>query len=272
MINATIFSFDRAIQLHLLLESIEKNAKGIFNINVLYKCSSEEFKKSYDLLKDRFKEINWVEETNFKEQTLKLMETDLPYTCFFTDDDIIYGKIKEKDIIQCLEEDEEIFCFSLRLGKNVSFCYTMNTNNVLLPIKEDEKFVWWNWSKHYADFGYPLSVDGHIFRTKEIKKLIKATSFFNPNTLEGNLQVFDNYPKEIMVAYKTSVLVNSPNNIVQNVFPNRKAETYSFSTKELNDKYLNNEIIDYDLIDFSKIIGCHQELEFFFSKFLTINK
>ena len=265
MINATIFSFDRAIQLHLLLESIEKNAKGIFNINVLYKCSSEEFKKSYDLLKDRFKEINWVEETNFKEQTLKLMETDLPYTCFFTDDDIIYNVIDEK-FVECLN-DNDVFCFSLRLGFNVNHCYTMKCENVLVPDKQDEKYVWWNWAKSYADFGYPLSVDGHIFRTKEIKKLIKATSFFNPNTLEGNLQVFDNYPKEIMVAYKTSVLVNSPNNIVNQTHPNRKGEKFNFSTKELNDKYLNNEIIDYNSIDFSNIIGCHQELELKFKKY-----
>ena len=79
--------------------------------------------------------------------------------------------------------------------------------------------------------------------------------------MEAGLQIFDNYPKELMAAYKTSVLVNSPNNIVQNTFPNRKGEKHSLSTKELNDKYLGGEIIDYDFIDFSNIRGCHQELE-----------
>jgi len=265
MINATIFTFDRSAQLHLLLESIKKNANNIFNINVLYKSSNEEFKRGYDLLKERFPYINWVEETNFKEQTLKLIETDLEHTCFFTDDDIIYNSISESDIVECLK-DNNIFCFSLRLGTNVSYCYTMNCDDILIPDKQDEKFVWWNWTKSYADFGYPLSVDGHVFRTKEIKKLIRAVNFTNPNTLEGNLQVFENFPKETMVAYKISVLVNSPNNIVQNVYHNRKAEKYSFTTKELNDKYLANEIIDLNSIDFSNIRGCHQELEFKFKK------
>jgi hypothetical protein len=69
-----------------------------------------------------------------------------------------------------------------------------------------------------------------------------------------------------MVAYKTSVLVNSPNNIVNQTHPNRKGEKFNFSTKELNEKYLNNEVIDYNSIDFSSIIGCHQELEFKFKK------
>lgn len=267
MIDNIIYSFDRSCQLHLLLESIEKNAKDIFNINVLYKYSNEEFKKGYEILKKRFPQLLFFEEVNFKNQTLELFNNfNKKYMCFFTDDDIIYNKITEEDIIKCLDEKEEVFCFSTRLGRNISYCYTMRSDNILIPTKEDEKFIWWNWTKHYADFGYPLSVDGHIFRTKEIRKLVKATNFSNPNTLEANLQVFDNYPKEIMVAYKSSVLVNSPNNIVQNTFQNIKGEVFNFSTKELNDKYLSQEILDIDLIDFSNIKGCHQELELKFKK------
>jgi len=265
MINAIVFSFDRPAQLHLLLESIEKNAQGIFNINVLYKCSDEEFKKAYDLIKERFKSVNYVEEVNFKEQTVELLNSTLNKTCFFTDDDIIYNNVYEDDIDECLNDDD-IFCFSLRLGTNITHCYTMKCDNVLITNKRDEKFIWWNWSKSYADFGYPLSVDGHIFRTKEIKKLIKATSFNNPNVLEAALQVFDSYPKEIMVAYKTSVLINSPNNMVNITYPNRNGEKYGFTTKELNDKYLNGEVIDFERMDFSSIIGCHQEIEFKFKK------
>lgn len=263
MINAIVFSFDRAAQLHLLLESIEKNTKNMFNINVLYKTSNEDFKKAYELLKTKFSDINWVEEINFKEQTINLLNSNFEHTCFFTDDDIIYNSACENDIIQALK-NEDIFCFSLRLGKNVNFCYTMNCDDILIPKGEDERFVWWDWTKHYADFGYPLSVDGHIFRTKEIKKLVKAVSFSNPNTLEANLQVFDNFPKELMVSYLQNSLVNSPNNIVQTTYPNKKGERFALSTKELNDIYLDNKIIDYEIIDFSNIKGCHQELEFKF--------
>jgi len=267
MIDNIIYSFDRSCQLHLLLESIEKNAENMFNINVLYKYSNEDFKHGYEILKKNFLKFKFIEEIEFKKQTLEIINNfSNKYMCFFTDDDIIYNKIKEEDIDKCLYENEEIFCFSVRLGKNISTCYTLNSDNVLILLKEDEKFIWWDWTKHYADFGYPLSVDGHIFRTKEIKKLIKAINFHNPNTLEGNLQIFDSFPKEIMVAYKASCLVNSPNNIVNKTHPNRKGETFSFNTKELNDFYLNGKIIDYNLINFSNIKGCHQELEFKFKK------
>jgi len=269
MINAIIFSFDRAMQLHLLLESIKNNAKGIFNINVLYKCSNEEFKKSYDLLKDRFKGINWVEETNFKEQTLKLMETALNFTCFMVDDDILFGKLKENEILNEFNKDENIICFSPRQALNTNYCYSMRCENIILPDKENEMFIYWDWKKRYADAGYAISLDCHIFRTKEIKKMVKAINFSNPNLLEASLnQTFsEDYPKEVMFGYKQSVLVGVPVNTVQNTFENRKGEKFGIDTKELNDKYLNGEIINYERLDFSNINSAHCELEYKFKSY-----
>lgn len=266
MVNAIIFSFDRASQLHLLLESINKNAKGIFNINVLYKYSNDEFKKGYEILKERFSEINWVEETNFKEQTLKLMETSLEFTCFGVDDDVFFGELREEDAVECMK-NEDVICFTPRQGLNTKVCYSMNCENIILPDKEDEKFIWWDRTKRYADAGYSLSLDFHIFRTKEIKKMIKNTIFSNPNTLEGGLQIFDeDFPRSTMVAYKQSILVGCPINIVQNFCPNRKGEKFGISAKELNDRYLNGEIIDFDKIDFSNINSAHCELKLEFKK------
>jgi len=264
MINAIIFSYNRPIQLRLLLESIERHAKDIFNINIIYKNSGKEFEQGYNQLKDEniLSNIKWIEEIDFKQDVLNTFDKNYDHTCFFTDDDILYFPIKE-DVIDLLDDD--VFCFSLRLGLNTTYCYTMNTDNKLHGIEKiGEDFIKWNWSKSYMDYGYPLSVDGHIFRTTEIMKMVKKTPFHNPNTLEGNLQMFDNFPKEFMVAYSHSALVNSPTNIVNETHPNRKGDSHAVSVKELNDKYLDGWVIDYSLIDFSDIKGCYQELEFKF--------
>ena len=265
-INSIIFSKDRAMQLHLLLESLEKNSKDIFEISVLYKSTSEEFENGYLKVKEKFPYVNFVPESEkeFKKQTLELLNRGLKYSCFFTDDDIIYNSINQEQIITTLENDQDVFCFSLRLGKNTTNCYTMRANNVIVLLSEENDIVKWDWTKHYMDFGYPLSVDGHIFRTKDILKLSNLVSYQNPNTFEASLQIFDNYPKSKMAAFSESKLVNSPVNIVQNVFENRKAEEYNYSTKELNDMFLSNKKIDYNQINFNNIIGCHQELEFKF--------
>lgn len=268
MINAIIFSKDRASQLHLLLDSISRNAPGIFNISILYKSSNDNFTLAYEKLMDEniIENITWVSEQDFKAQNLRLLESDLPYTCFFTDDDIIYQPIDERQIIDCLENDDDVFCFSLRLGKNIQFCYTQNSGNVLVPLEENDDIVKWDWTLHYFDFGYPLAVDGHIFRTDDIKTLSNKIPYTNPNTFEIALQIFDNFPKIKMAAFVHSKLVNNPINIVQNVIHNRKGEIHGISVEELNKKFLSDEVIDFDTLDFNNIIGAHQEIKMNFVK------
>lgn len=264
MINSIIFSKDRALQLRLLLESIEKNAKDIYNINIIYKSSNEEFEKGYEKLKKEniIKNINWVKENeNFKEDVLNILNSNYQYSCFFTDDDIFFNTIKEEDIIKVFE-DKDVFCFSPRLGENITYCYIMEGNNVLFGQEKDENIIKWDWQKHYLDFGYPISVDSHVFKTKDIYKLVKKVAFENPNTMEDNLQIFDTFPKYKMASYEHSVLVNTPMNLVQNVCESINSKKEEYSAKTLNQNYLDGKIIDYNSFDFSKIVGCHQELEF----------
>lgn len=264
MINAIIFSKDRSCQLHLLLRSIEKNAPGIFKLNIIFKSSNESFEEGYKILQQKqFNlDLNWIKETSFKNDVLGCFDSS-EYICFFTDDDILFRTIEEKQILEPLK-NEEVFCFSLRLGKNTTECYTMKAKNILHEPEETETYITWDWSKHYLDFGYPLSVDGHIFRKKDIFKMIKKTLFTNPNTLESELQVFDNFPRNLMTSFKHNVLVNSPTNVVQEVYENRNGEIYGVSTEELNQRFLRGEFIDLNLMDFNNIVGCHQELEYKF--------
>jgi hypothetical protein len=267
MIHGIIFSKDRACQLKLTLESIKKNAHNLITegiLDVIYLASDEEFQKGYDKLIEEFdvKSVNFIKQTNnFKEDVLLLLKKDSDYTVFFTDDDIIFNPISTADIISNLKLDEDIFCFSLRLGQNIKWCYTMECDNNLINFEDCGNFIKWDWTLHYLDFGYPLSVDGHVFRTNDIFKLIRKTNFTNPNTLEAGLQMFDNFPRNKMVSYKTSALVNSPTNMVQKSFQNVNGTKYGITAKDLNDKFLSGETIDFSSLDFSDIKGCHQELE-----------
>jgi hypothetical protein len=262
MINAIIFSKDRASQLNLFLNSVEKNAKNIFELRIIYTYSDEIFGKGYDKLIKKYPEAKWFRQSSdFKQDVLTNLETNNNYTTFFTDDDIIYRAVNEEEMISKLKSDKDSFCFSMRLGLNVNKCYTMKCDNVIIPDFESDKFISWNWQVHLMDFGYPLSVDGHIFRTEEISKLTKRVTFKDPNSYEGGLQIFNNFPKKNMWSYKTNALVNSPSNIVQSTSLNRNGEKHGISAKDLNSEFLNDNYIDLNKIDFSNIVGCHQELE-----------
>lgn len=268
MIQNIIFSRNRAQQLRNLLISIQKNCPNIFNINVLYDYSTPEYEMGYNRLKSEniLPNINWIKQTDFKLQVLNLLQTNSTYSCFGTDDGIFYHSFDESIVSKTLQEDQGVFCFSLRLGKNVSKCYTQNCDNVLIPLEEYDNLIKWDWTKHYCDFSYPLSVDFHVFRSKEIIKLTKQVVFKNPNEYEGGLQMFEDYPRFKMASFHHSVLVNSPTNVVQNVFQNRHGEQFGISAKELNEKYLNGEVIDYDALSFENIVGCHQEIPMVFKR------
>jgi hypothetical protein len=266
-INSIIFSKDRASQLHLLLNSLFKNAPYLFNINVLYTYSNEEFEKGYELLKDICKtnlwNVNFVKESNFKEDLMTLIKSDYKYTTFFTDDDVLFKEIDYETIDNSMQKDD-IFCFSLRLGKNTIYCYSENQKNQIVISEENDRTISWDWQKSWYDFGYPLSVDGHVFRTKEIIKLSKSLNFKSPNTYEGSLQIYETFPRNLMESYKESKLVGVPVNIVNDSHPNLNAQKFVFTAKELNEKFLMGTKVCLEGIDFSNIIGAHQELEYKF--------
>ena len=268
-IKSIIFSKDRASQLHLLLSSIDKNAKGIFDLNILYTYSNEEFKQGYDKLIELCKlndwQVNFIKEVSFKEDLMKLFNMSFPYTCFFTDDDVLFENVDQETIERSLN-NEEVFCFSMRLGKNTRYCYSMSQENKIVVSQENENTIVWDWQKSWYDFGYPLSVDGHVFRTKEVFKLSKAIAFNSPNTYEGGLQIYETFPRPMMESYKESKLVGVPINIVNNTHPNLNGQKFGISAKELNDKFLNNHFVDFINMDFSNVIGAHQEIEYKFIK------
>ena len=51
MITAIILSKDRASQLHLLLESIQRNSGNLFDIRVIYEASNAVFERGYQKTK-----------------------------------------------------------------------------------------------------------------------------------------------------------------------------------------------------------------------------
>ena len=121
-------------------------------------------------------------------------------------------------------------------------------------------------------WSYPLSVDGHIFRKSDIVSFVDEIICWadngccknikeNPNSFEATLQRFYFELPPLMTCFNESVLVNSPNNRVQDDFENYSGNEFAFSQEDLNNKYLEGHIIDFDKIDFSNIKCPHQELE-----------
>jgi len=270
-INAIVFSEDNAAQLSLFLESVNKNAPDVFDINVIIKHTDEEFERAYDcvIYDNKLKGVNFIEsDNNFKDQVLKLLKTDHDYACFFLDDNIIYREINTEGIIKQIESDDDIVCFSLRLGENTKKCYTLGAENVLSDIEDCGDFMKWDWTLHYLDFGYPFSTEGHIYRRKDIYKLTRKSVFMNAEDLEASLfEYTETFPRNKMVSYKESSLVGAPAGRIQQSIEDEKEVMYKKSEarvrrNKMNKMFLDGEFINLESIDFSNIEGCHQKIDF----------
>jgi len=246
MINVIIFSKDRAAQLDLLLRSFKEYFKeySLANISVIYSYSLPEFKSGYTKLESEMENVLFVHDLkygSFRETVLKSIDTTLPKTMFLVDDILFkdYFSIQDSEI-QILD-NEQIIATSLRLWKGIDHCYASNTPSP--PPSFINKHVW-NWTGSSGDWGYPMSLDGNIFRTDFACKKFNQINFANPNQLEAALAAYVDRTKQYMSCYvQDSKLLNIPANIVQNVYKNRHGSL--ISAAELNDAYMQGKKLSY---------------------------
>lgn len=261
-----IFSKNRACQLNLLIESINLNADQLFDkITVLYKAE-DEYIDGYELLKTRTN-IDFVEEKNFRNDLLRIIDDEIKYITFLVDDAVFFEKITTpKETL--LNWSDDFVCLSLRLGLNCVYSHPANINYTIKDYNIfDNGLISFNHLEQNGDFNYPLSTDGHIYMTNTLKNLLVSIDFTNPNTLEANLQMFKSSIPNLMLCFEQSKLISVPVNLVNTTFNNRNGLLYPISNKELNDKFLHNEIIDLESLDFSNINGPHKEIEYKFKKY-----
>lgn len=244
MINTIIFSENNPARLRILLQSIRKNYVNDFNFNILHRSFNSDYEPLYEKLKTEFSDLNlnWTGYSNFKEAVLRLLQNNSELSMFLRDDDVFYNPEDFKMINSIMDSEQDVLCFSLRLGKNTKLCRNMNTTNTLVEEQADEKLMKWDWSKHYLDYGFPFSTEGHIFRTKELLKMIKQVAFENPDQLEENLaEVFEFFPRNQMCSFINSIVVR---------------DIAGPDQKQINEMYANDKPIELSEMDFTNVDGC----------------
>lgn len=273
MITLIIFSKNRPLQLDLCIKSIKQNFKLCNKIIVIYKAD-EEYESSYQTLKQDYQDIDFWNQINFlTDINCAISCSENEYISFFTDDCFCYKNIELIDIdLNEIMQREEITCFSLRLGLNI------NSRNHDNKSFDDKPIIIYEYKDYiiipktahlYGSYwSYSLSVDGHIFRKKDMSKMvnelihIKPLYSWNetPNDFESNLQRFWTITPNFIAAEKISSVVNSPNNRVQNNCDNRNGDKYKYTSEDLLNIFLSNKRIDLSKINIENINCPHTEL------------
>ncbi len=275
MINALILSKDRACQLRLLFDSIKKYAPKLFNqITVIYTGSDDRFIQGYDKLisQEVLPNLVWQKEKDFVQDFVNFFEQcDSEFSCGIVDDCVFYKTVPSDAELVESAFDDDVFCFSLRLGSNTTMQYYMRPEerHHLQNHMVSSHFVKWDWKEWDSrlNYGYPISLDGHIFRTKELAELNRKHEFQYLRQWEGVLagNSRKDVDRNMMVSYRQSVLFSIPANCVQDP-PLVSGQIHSFSEEVLNDSYLGGNIIDLDKLEvgFQNVQWCHNEVPFVF--------
>lgn len=260
-INCIIFSKDRPLQLDSLLRSIKDHFQIPFNkIIILYKSSSHLFQEGYRKLIDRkiIPNCQWINENEFRNDlynVLRSFEED-SLIMFLVDDDIFFKQFEGPNVLNAFS-DKHLF-ISLRASRDYK-------NDIQPRFLKTNEYLEWKWNynrKKPVTWNYPFSIDGNIFHTSIIKKIVSNISFSAPNTFEGNMHIYRHawWLKRIKLALAPlkPAVVNNPLNKVQT-----EGETWNrnISVESLNQKYLEGFQIDNSVFYSSEPTGIHYPMD-----------
>lgn len=249
--NVLVFSKDRACQLDLFLRSVKKFWNSGQLINIIYTFSNSDFEHGYNNLIYAYKDynLNFIYETNFKENILSCIEDDL--IVFFMDDNVFKNPFSNDcKEMKIFKNSDFIACLSLRLNPHMNFCYPKQCT--MTPVCKQT----WKWRLEQYDFNYPMSLDGHVFKTSDIFSLLRDLNYDSPNILESQLAM-NPIKKEYMMCFEDNIIFNIPMNRVQKVFMNQSG---NISLEFLNTKWLAGQRISLDVVDRNNR-ACHEEVE-----------
>jgi len=247
-----VFSMDRAMQLHALLGSYRENVINRAKLTVIYRVTSETHDEAYKAVFSEFSElietvVRQESRESFRELVIGALRKSKVKNVFFLVDDNMF--IEPVDLDALANHATTFSIPTLRLGVNLNRSYALQKNQdtpliVTYQNQSNQKkaptdLLAWRWNEGQFDWGYPLSVDGHIFQRDEILALAESINFDSPNTFEGNLQQFITaFQWRLGICYRKSRLINIPFNRVQTEYNNIHGEVHQdYMLEKWNDGY-----------------------------------
>jgi hypothetical protein len=178
MISIICFSKDRPLQLEGYIQSILfYSGLPASALSILYTDSPA---TSYSALVGRYPLVNWVRETLFHVDLLRLVEASHEYILLGCDDVFFTDHFDVNIPLAFLAKDPALFGFSLRLGLNL---------HSLPELRIVGDVVQWEWrTAPEGHWSYPWDVSASIYRREFVSAYLHETpSATNPNRFESLL-------------------------------------------------------------------------------------
>jgi hypothetical protein len=255
-----IVSKDRAMQLDACLRSAEQNAPFTGEIFVVYKATTPEFEEGYQLLAQSTR-ARLLPERDFRSDVMDLIDPTVSNTVFLMDDNLCFRRPSGQ-----VSPGDQVAAVNLRLGLNTTYCYALDRDQPIPNLVSDGDLIAWDWRSASDDFSYPMSIDGSIFNTRLLLRMLARARFRNPNELEEELHLRRHLAPPWLVSFRQSSVVGIPVNLVNATHHNRAGTDPSLAPAALNARFLAGERIALDAMEFSDVRGAHQEIPIVFER------
>jgi hypothetical protein len=229
----------------------------------LFDYSNEEYKRGYDMVVERFKTFSFVKESNFYDDTLRL-SLKPEYGCLlWLVDDCIMKNIFERDsVFERFVSDDTVGVYNLRMTPTMSFM-TDFPDDVPRPFPEFGADNTWEWKRAIdTDWCYPMTMDGHMYKTKDMMRYLKSIPCFGPPPSFDCIMWQNPLPHNIMICNSQQKILGIVPNRVQTGCPNRHGH---FSTEYMNNMWLSGKQIDLNyLFGLSENYGKYHYIPIYF--------
>lgn len=231
-----VFSYDRPLQLHTLLSSINKYVSNLHALFIIYRTSNHQFDHAYDEVRTLFPTAHFIKQgpepkKDFKPLLLTcLFATTASHVMFATDDDIFTDSV---DIADCVhaQESTDAYGFYLRLGTNITHSYFANQPLTLPPFTSlSHNTLSFSFQDGKSYWAYPNNVNMTLYKKSMIEDAFTALSYNSPNTLESRwARLYPIVGRGLCFTHSKGI--NIPLNLVQDDWQNKHEAI--FTTQEL---------------------------------------
>lgn len=249
-ILSMVFSKDRAMQLQAFLRSYLTQVKNAGAMYVLYRASNPQCRRDYESLQASLADdgrIFWIEETDFRQQCLTLLEQAAAkaQTVAMYVDDMLFLYPVDYEVFSHFS----MFTYipSLCRGGDMTYSAVLDRPIDLpdfTPTSQADLLAFpWNQYDYLSDWTYPMGVSGYMYDGRELLAVCRRISFKNPNSLESAMQAYKEiFAKRQGLCYAKAACCCIHANRVQTECDN-SALGY-FSIEELSQKWEQGYQID----------------------------
>lgn len=262
-IHCLVFSKDRPLQLDAFLRSARRYApyETVTTLNSLpISTRLNRWDIAYEICdhEHRFWGEQWNDQKWGFEKFVRGFLERHERVVFHTDDDVWFREPPA---------GEFPWPVSFRLGWNTTWCHPQKRRQETpLGIIDYNDWIVWQWRDADGDFGYPLSLNGTVYRSADLLPLLDFP-LQNPTQLEAGLAArAGRFAPEWLAAPAHSCCVSLPHNRVSEDSGCPAGANPDWQPGPLLDAFLDGYRLDLDAMDFTGIIGAHQEVPLAFAK------